>query len=651
MTTKMKSRAKKAGRPYPGSGHENRSKELVRNGILHFRRGELLSAEKIFRRLLESESGHPEALHYLGLIAHSQREFEKALPLLRKAIERNGAEAVYHYNLGNLLRDMGDRDAAADSFEKAISLKPDHFLSHNNLGNLYFNAGYFQEAEVFFRKAAELAPEIPIVQANLACSLLKQGKREEAENVFKLVLTLQPNHADAKHFLAVIQGDDTSAAPKEYVSKLFDSYADRFDSHLTQGLRYRTPQLLRDAVGRVVGAEKAAWRVLDLGCGTGLCGPLFRGIASYLKGVDLSPRMIEKARERQVYDELLVGELQEALNPEKSALDMAIAADVLVYIGDLHPVFAACHSALRDGGLFAFSVESFEGEGFILRQSGRFAHSARYIETLTEKHGFSIVLGEESVLRTEKHKPIAGHLYVLCKGKAAPQPEDLEVSFDPANIPDAYESALLHHRAGQLAQAEGLYRLILRHQPDHADAMHYLGVLAHQTGHSEAAVDLITQAIAKNPSVPAYHTNLGLALHAQGKLEEAVSAMRKALELNPANVNALNNLAYFLKLKNELDEATVLLQRAVILDPAFAEGHNNLANIYWTRENLEEAERHYKRAAESNPEYADVHRNLAGLLQAQGRHAEAAASWRRLLKLRPEDAGAQARLAECESKA
>ena len=197
------------------------------------------------------------------------------------------------------------------------------------------------------------------------------------------------------------------------MENLFDDYASSFETHLVNALRYRAPELLREAVGRVSGVTEAHWSVIDLGCGTGLCGPLFRGLAQRLVGVDLSAGMLEKAKERKVYDELETGELTTTLEANPASFDLVIAADVFIYVGDLKRVFNATLSALHPNGLFAFTVGRGVGPRFTLTTSGRYSHSPEYIESLAHDRGFDIALRELITPRLEQGQPVAGELFVL----------------------------------------------------------------------------------------------------------------------------------------------------------------------------------------------------------------------------------------------
>jgi predicted TPR repeat methyltransferase len=156
--------------------------------------------------------------------------------------------------------------------------------------------------------------------------------------------------------------------------------------------------------------------VLDLGCGTGLCGPLLRPVARRLTGVDLSPGMLDKARERGLYTELECVELTEYLSRRHAEFDLIVAADVFVYVGDLAPVFSAVRRTLRDGGRFAFSVEAAEVREFELSSTRRYRHSRAYVERLAAESGFVIDEIETCVLRRNNGTDVSG-LLVSCQGR------------------------------------------------------------------------------------------------------------------------------------------------------------------------------------------------------------------------------------------
>ena len=200
-------------------------------------------------------------------------------------------------------------------------------------------------------------------------------------------------------------------APAGYLKDLFDNYANRFEAELVEILRYRTPELLEQLVLR--DSSRALLDILDLGCGTGLCGPLMRPIARRLTGVDLSANMLAQARERGVYNDLECIDLTDYLARCDAVFDLVISADVFIYLGDLAPVFAGVRRALRAGGRFAFSVEAGDPKEWELATTRRYRHSRHYIERLAAEHGFDVEAIEKGVLRREAGNPVDGHLALL----------------------------------------------------------------------------------------------------------------------------------------------------------------------------------------------------------------------------------------------
>ena len=197
-----------------------------------------------------------------------------------------------------------------------------------------------------------------------------------------------------------------------YVRTLFDQYAGRFDRELVEALHYSGPALLAAALGKVAG-ERRFKRTLDLGCGTGLMGEAVRGRTQELVGVDLSENMVEAARRKQTYDRLAAGDLAYFLAAEPENFDLILAADVFVYLPDLKPVCAAVAHKLSPGGLFAFTVETHEGDGAILRDTLRFAHGEKHLRDAAAAARMEVLFLEKVATRLEKNSPVEGLLAVL----------------------------------------------------------------------------------------------------------------------------------------------------------------------------------------------------------------------------------------------
>jgi protein O-GlcNAc transferase len=206
---------------------------------------------------------------------------------------------------------------------------------------------------------------------------------------------------------------------------------------------------------------------------------------------------------------------------------------------------------------------------------------------------------------------------------------------DAPKMTPTLDEALDHHRAGRLAEAETLYRQILRENPRHAEALHLLGALAAQTGRGEAAVDLIRQAVAIEPNFPEALGNLGKILLDLGRPEEAMAACRQAIAVNPGYADAYSKLGMALRERGQAEEAIAAFGQAIDLDPGHAEAWCNLGVALRDKGQLEAAMAAHRKTIALNPNIAEAHYNLANELREAGQLAEAAAAYQRAARLRP----------------
>jgi predicted TPR repeat methyltransferase len=227
-----------------------------------------------------------------------------------------------------------------------------------------------------------------------------------------------PDNPTARHMYAAAAGEAVpDRASDEYVRATFDSFADDFDENLLD-LGYRAPQLLADALERHLGPVTDSGRldVLDAGAGTGLCGPLLRGRARTLVGVDLSSGMLDKARGRRIYDELTVMELTAFMLSRPTSFDVVVSADTLCYFGALDEALAAAATCLRPDGLLAFTVERWEGADasarFHMGLHGRYMHTQSYVESALLHAGFASGEILPAVLRVELGTDVNGMVVV-----------------------------------------------------------------------------------------------------------------------------------------------------------------------------------------------------------------------------------------------
>jgi predicted TPR repeat methyltransferase/Fe-S-cluster containining protein len=359
---------------------------------------------------------HAEACNVLGYLYVRLERHDEAERWFRAALAVNAEFPDALTNLGNVLASRHHWEEAIGFHRRALAVAPNYASAAINLGGALLAVGRFEEAIAAFSQSVRANPGNPDAYVQLGTALNQSGKREEAEQAFREALKVFPGHAEAQYFLATLgAGNRPHTAPPEYVSKLFDGYAETFDEELVGKLQYRAPEVIFNAARSAL-TDRRDLDVLDLGCGTGLCGVLFKSVSRTLAGVDISPKMVAKARARAVYDELEIGELTDSLRKRGGGLDVVLAADVFIYVGDLAVVFEAAAKALRPAGLLAFSVEvtnEEEGESFVLRRTGRYAHSQAYVSQLAHRFGFASVSSEEFCLRLDNDQPIIGAVYVL----------------------------------------------------------------------------------------------------------------------------------------------------------------------------------------------------------------------------------------------
>jgi predicted TPR repeat methyltransferase len=275
--------------------------------------------------------------------------------------------------------------------------------------------GDFSTAAEVLEQALERAPDWAAAWFALGEARERLGAIDAAAQAFRATLRSDPADAQgAMARLALIgRAEAPLSLPPAYVARLFDQYAPRFEAHLTGSLGYRAPALIAEALSAVAPGRRFA-SALDIGCGDGLMAEALRDRVDHLTGVDLSPAMIAKARERGVYDALVVGDGIALLRRQpRAAFDLIVAADSLVYVGDLAPLFAAVADALTADGLVAFSVESSEGEGFGLAASMRFAHSRAYVEATARGAALSPLLIQPESTRRERGRNAPGLICVL----------------------------------------------------------------------------------------------------------------------------------------------------------------------------------------------------------------------------------------------
>lgn len=346
--------------------------------------GALEVAEQVLRRERRNADAWFQGAEALSLLGRHQ----EALQAFANAAQLNDA-AMPWYRHGQTLQDLERDEEALQSYERAIAADPGFAPAWTNKGNILRERSHLAEAAEAFRQA------------------MAHGSDDALH----------------EYYLASVCADGAQAAataPGDYVEGLFDAYASGFERHVVGTLGYRAHEVL---AGEVVRLAPGRWfdSMLDLGCGTGLCGERLKTCGGSLTGVDLSSRMLQQAEANGRYTRLVHQDVEGFLESTDTRHDLVVAGDVFIYVGDLARVFAGVGRVMEPGGLFCFSLEVTDKDGdadFKLQPSLRFAHSERYARRLAAEHGLEVIGMKYAPLRQDQQKPIDGLFVSLRKTPA-----------------------------------------------------------------------------------------------------------------------------------------------------------------------------------------------------------------------------------------
>lgn len=348
------------------------ARTLFLEGVALYESGHLPEAERKFAAALSLVPGRPSILTNLGAVRLRLGRADEAIHLLQEALAQEPANAEALGHCGAALAETGQPREALAVFERAIA-------------------------------ADGGSATVWMLRGNV---LKELGRREEAAQSFETALERGGDAALNRYYLAgLAAGEPPRQAPPAYVQALFDGYAARFDSHLVQELKYDAPRLL---LQRFEAEGRRYEHALDLGCGTGLCGPYLRRMAARVTGVDLSPNMLDQAQARGTYDVLLQAEAGAFLAASQERFDLVVAADVFVYVGALEDLFAQLARCMPTGGHFCFTVEAAGKQELELRTSLRYAHSEGYVRRLADGNGFAVTALQKAPVRQDQQQPVAG---------------------------------------------------------------------------------------------------------------------------------------------------------------------------------------------------------------------------------------------------
>ena len=380
---------------------------------LHFQRALELAPETVAARL-----GLGRALVALGRL-------DAARTACHRALGPGSANAEGFAQLAEILCMQGLLAEATVCLTHALDIVHDDPATLVRLGALHEIQARPAEAEACYRRAlAAAGPPSGVGGAvrdwqrragyRIGILLKRGGDPAAAAAWLGRIVERDPAHAAARHMLAALRGETTRQAPADYVRELFDTFAPVFDRLMIEGLGYAVPDRLKELVEERLTPHRPMQRGIDLGCGTGLSGPVLREHVTHLEGVDLSAASLRQAAAKGIYDRLTTADITDALaNGPACRYDLVLAADVLIYFGDLAALMRAVSHAMVPAGWMFGSIESGQAMPYRLCPSGRFAHHPDHLRQTAAAAGLSVVTVRPAVLRLDGHRPVNGDLFAL----------------------------------------------------------------------------------------------------------------------------------------------------------------------------------------------------------------------------------------------
>jgi predicted TPR repeat methyltransferase len=390
--------------------------------VVHFnlaqilaRQGKLAAAQAAFSEAGNDPGLAEETMLATGLMYMSHLEYEQAVEIFRAAVARFPKAAAAYANLGAALFQKADLEGAAMAYKKATFLEQNAGY-RQNLSFINLLQGFIVEAhEAALAAYQQDNPDISLPDTlKRAVFFLSTYRHFKSARLAALAWVAQaPNDPEAAYLSQALASERLDRAPPEYLRQHFDDAASHYDQALLTRLQYQVPDRVEQLLAEVLGKNWQGW-VLDAGCGTGLLADRLRPYATHLVGLDISPNMVDLARRKGLYDDLLVGDIAALPVLTRDKFDLIVATDALIYFGDLVIPFAAIAEALRPGGWFVLNLELMPGKHYFLMPNGRFKHAHIYLEQVRRAH-FSLSEMVDVPLRVEAGYPVPGTILVFRK--------------------------------------------------------------------------------------------------------------------------------------------------------------------------------------------------------------------------------------------
>lgn len=424
---------------------------LTNYAIDLYENGKYQKAKKICQKIIKMDSQNYTTFINLGNICFIEKKYNEAIAAYQKADSIKKDYYPTKINLANTFLEMQNYNKAIEMAEEALKLDSSSMMAYNILGCSYLELEKFSEAISNLLQAEKLDSKDAWIHNYLSQAYqknndfikaleqgwlaIKYGGNEDAHHInfgYLLYEVAMENKQAAEQYsdlwlknfpfnkIALHMGNaiknsaHITTTNQEYLKNIFNVFAENFDEVLAD-LEYKTPEQIGACLAQIYGDKKRCrLKILDAGCGTGLCGKYLKKYAGFLSlyGVDLSEEMLKKAKEKNIYDKLSCEDLNAYLSKHKKAFDLIVSADVFTYFGDLDSLFENLRFSVRKNGriVFSFTENIYNENNYFLHMSGRFLHHIHYIENLLKKNDFLLEKAEKTMLRKEGGKEVWGYI-------------------------------------------------------------------------------------------------------------------------------------------------------------------------------------------------------------------------------------------------
>ena len=364
-----------------------------------------------FNKALELNKKNKDILNYLGDLHFKYKKYEKAKQYFLQALNIDESNHIFMSNLGICLYHLDDTENAITHLQKSLDINPNCISALNNLAVIYMDLEKYQKGLSLIKKIISLDKDNFLANKNAGFMYTKLEDFEKAKIFLEYALKYNKDDDELNFIYDSVNNKTPKNAPLNYVESLFDNYAKHFETSLTKELDYKFPKKMCEFVIDRNDIPNTFDNAIDLGCGTGLSGEVFRDYVDFFTGVDLSKNMLDIAKKKKIYDELLTGDICNTLEKSTKKYNLFIIADVFIYIGELQDIFSKIKNRSEEGAAIIFSTEHLEeGDYRLIKQ--RYRHSKNYIVKILKQNNFNLIEFKTEKLRKDKNSYITGGIYL-----------------------------------------------------------------------------------------------------------------------------------------------------------------------------------------------------------------------------------------------